>query len=60
VAATEDQGRAPTKTLSSEAPLRLLDICTRALAQRKVTEARSVGGRRGVDGIGANTINLGA
>ena len=33
--------RRPTKTLSSEAPLPLPDICTRALAQRKVTETRS-------------------
>jgi integrase len=33
--------RRPTKTVSSEAPLPLPDICGRALAQRKVTEARS-------------------
>ena len=33
--------RRPTKTVSSEAPLPLPDICSQALAQRKVTEARS-------------------
>ena len=41
MAASEDQGRTPAKTVSSEAPLPLPDICARALAQRKVTEARS-------------------
>lgn len=33
--------RRPAKTVSSEAPLPLPDICTRALALRKVTEASS-------------------
>jgi len=33
--------RRPTKTVSSEAPLPLPNICTRALAHRKMTEARS-------------------
>jgi integrase len=32
--------RRPTKTVSSEAPLPLPDICAQALDQRKVTEAR--------------------
>lgn len=33
--------RRPTKTVSSKAPLPLPDICARALAPRKVTEAGS-------------------